>query len=300
MSAFMDFVEKQESGLAATTSTAGDPFCLVIPGQEPNSHATYAAGLIASAIHKGAAHGGGLDMLAQVQSARAALLGTDYENDQAIVAATFLHKISEEKRLNKATKDFLAEQRETDRNYDIWGALNEHFSCPNPVNVPMLTALKILQEIKILDKAVDGYEEAKIAELGEEAGKNAAQEFQVRFLKGFVLQEDERFVPDPLSGGISIGARTVIIAEKIANFKTSLENPNTKKPPEWHRNYTLTRKAVVDAASAGIDPYLLNKANNLVGQLLAKYPENTGNTGGGATPPTNVKLYHDAMNAMSR
>jgi hypothetical protein len=259
------------------------------------------AGYIASAIHRDVVYGGGLNMLAQVQSTRKALDGTKYEDDRAITAATFLHKIGEEKRLNKATQDFLAEQRQTNPNYDIWGALYDYFGQPETMNPAILRALEIVNEIKIFDKAVDGYEVAKIAELGDEAGKNAAQAFQVRFLSGKMTDDDKKFPPSALGGELSADARVVLIAEKIANFETSRENPNTKKPPEWHRNYTTTRKAVVDAASTEIDPLLLDKANNLVLQLLAKYPENPGNSGGGgAAPPKDVRFYHNAKDVMSR
>ena len=254
------------------------------------------AGYIANAIHRDVFYGGGLDMLAQVQSTRKALDGTKYKDDRAITAATFLHKIGEKKRLNSQTEAFLAEQRKTNPNYDIWGALYDYFGQPETMNPAILRALEIVNEIKIFDKAVDDYEKAKIAELGEEAGKSAAQEFQVRFLSGKMTDDDRKFAPSALGGELSADARVVLIAEKIANFETSRDKPNTKKQPEWHRNYTLTRKAVVDAASAGIDPNLLNKANNIVTQLLAKYPENTGNTGGGgAALPPGALRYHDAM-----
>lgn len=41
--------------------------------------------------------------------------------------------------------------------------------------------------------------------------------------------------------------QTILLAEKLQNFKVSRDNPNPKKPAEWHIDYYRTRMIMVEA-----------------------------------------------------
>ena len=47
--------------------------------------------------------------------------------------------------------------------------------------------------------------------------------------------------------GLSHQAKVILLAEKLQNFEVSYENPNPKKPPEWHVEYYKTRMIMVEA-----------------------------------------------------
>lgn len=212
---------------------------------------------IAQTIHNGVKYGGGMDMLAQVVGTNAQLLSS-YSSDSAIMAASFLHKVGEEKRFNDATKAFVEERRRMEPGYTIAGDLGRNLSILAP-------ALNIVAEIQQFDRKIDDVEKSQ--------GKDAAQ----------LWQKDN-------IGALSLNARIIIIAEKSANLETSLRNPNPDKPAEWHRNYAETRYAVAVAASAGVKEELMNTIRSNYRALLEKLGNSNNGKSAEKKPPSNAAL----------
>lgn len=55
---------------------------------------------------------------------------------------------------------------------------------------------------------------------------------------------------------LSDGAKILLMAEKIANFETSTQSPNPKKPLSWHARYFETRMEVARAAKMESQPQM--------------------------------------------
>ena len=66
--------------------------------------------------------------------------------------------------------------------------------------------------------------------------------------------------------GLSSGAKKILLAEKLANFKTSLENPNPKWNPEKHATYYISRMTVAEAIK-DIDADTKRMYNNCVHRM---------------------------------
>lgn len=54
------------------------------------------------------------------------------------------------------------------------------------------------------------------------------------------------------AAGLGKDAKIILMAEKIANFETSIHHPNPAKPHEWHMNYFQTR---IDIGRAAADAH---------------------------------------------
>ena len=67
---------------------------------------------------------------------------------------------------------------------------------------------------------------------------------------------------------LSPEAQQILLAEKIANFETSRDKPNPKKPLSWHEEYMHTRMLLVEACKPASD-VLYNQAQKTSNEALA-------------------------------
>lgn len=68
---------------------------------------------------------------------------------------------------------------------------------------------------------------------------------------------------------LSPEAREILLAEKVVNFKVSRDQPNSKKPLTWHKEYYETRMLMVEAIKE-TNPHLYQLAVKIKNEGLMK------------------------------